>query len=181
MSIMAMTLTIGGAAPAICAARSRISRAFSRRAAKSVAAGWGHAAVAASARARRTRMPYSKRYLTAKLGRSGGALARRRGNAGLASERIFNAHQEQPFRRSGRSALARRLQERAQLCAADVALARLQQRAHHIPHHVLEKAAAAHAINEAALRRFELRGKHRPDFRSAFGIALVGGRERREI
>ena len=63
----------------------------------------------------------------------------------------------------------------------DVALARLDQRAHEIAHHVLQEAAAADAVDQPSRGSFQHRRKHASHFGLSFGIAVVGGGEGGEI
>ena len=63
----------------------------------------------------------------------------------------------------------------------NIPLARFDQRAREVAHHVLEEAAAANAIDEAAGGALQNRRIHRAHFAAAFGVAIVGGGKGREI
>src|ERR1035437_6542593 len=89
---------------------------------------------------------------------------------------IFHAYQEQALGGSRGTARAGQHPE-----IFDIAFARLDQRAHDVAHHVFQEAASADAIYHPLRGCFQYRREHRTYFGLAFGIAIVGRRQRREI
>ena len=93
---------------------------------------------------------------------------------------IFDADQKQAARRRRRSTFACGREQRVKLSLADVSLAGFQQCSNHIPHHVLQKPAPTHAINQPAPLRSS-RTEHRPHFGSPLRVTIVGRGKSREI